>query len=177
MPVKKRPFKQAFQYRLIWRYVGDRRTRELRADRPLPVLNMLRRIGTNEPWTGTTKSSLKRAWARLCLRLGVPFAQVEGLGPREVVKRIQDSYPRLDWIRVEQRQVGEWTETIDPLNALRQAGSDKTDAKRAELFDHIASLPPEELDKWRSYVTDDYRGRHKRVDAAPAERRKEPTNA
>lgn len=160
MPKRAKPSQQRamqYQYRLLWKYAGSHRVHELRADKTGPILKMLRRVATQTPWLGTGKSVLRKAWARLCFRLDVPFDVVAGLGPREVVQRIQDTFPKLDWVRVEHRQVGPWVQTLDPLNTLRSRTNDIADAKTEKMFDEVESWTPEQLDAWRARVSDEYR--------------------
>lgn len=111
---------------------------------------------------GVNRSVLRKAWSRLCFRLNVPFDAIGGLGPREVVQRIQDSFPRLEWVRVEHRQVGEWVQTIDPLNSLRTGASEAADARTAKMFEEISAMSPEQLDEWRTRVSDEYRLRERK---------------
>lgn len=156
MKAKAQRIQQRFQYRLLWNYQGSRRVHELRADKPAPILKMLRRVATKVPWLGMGRTALRKGWARLCMRLGVPFEAVEGLSPRDVAQRIQDTFPRLEWCRVEHRQVGEWVETLDPLNTLRTAGTDKTDATTEALFDDVATWETAKLDEWRTRITPEF---------------------
>jgi hypothetical protein len=162
MPAVKRQRKALrYQYRVLWKYQGSKHVHELRGDRPLTVLKMLRRVATKTPWLGIGRSALRKSWARLCMRLNVPFDVVSGLSPREVAVRIQETFPRLEWCRVEHRQVGDWTETIDPLNTLRTPTTDAGDARTEKLFDDIGAMGTVELDNWRSTISADFLARRK----------------
>lgn len=162
MPSVKRQRRQLrYQYRVLWKYAGSKHVHELRGDKPSPVLKMLRRVATKTPWLGMGRLALRKAWARLCMRLNVPFDAVGGLQPREVAQRIQDTFPRLEWVRVEHRQVGDWTETIDPLNTLRTGTTDAADARVEKMFDEVGAMDAEALDSWRSIVSEEFRAGRK----------------
>lgn len=157
MPIAKKQTRQLkYQYRLLWKYQGGRKVHELRSERPAAVLRMLRRVATDTPWFGVGRRILRKAWARLCFRMNIPFAAIAGLPPKDVIVRIQETFPKLDWVRVEHRQVGNWVETIDPLNTLRTPGTDREDVRTEAMFALVSAMTPEELDKWRTVVTDDY---------------------
>lgn len=157
MPALRRtPKALKYQYRLLWKYVGSKTLHELRGDKPATVLKMLRRVATPAPWLGTGRTTLRKAWARLTMRLGVPYDAISGLGPKDVILRIQQTFPKLEWVRVEHRQVGEWVETIDPLNTLRSPSSDRSDARTVELFERVSKMTTAELDDWRSRISDDF---------------------
>lgn len=149
VPPQLRRFK--YQYRLVWAYKGQPRPRRLMAESAQRILRALRRIATTEPWRGTTQTTLKKAWVRLAFLMDAPFEVVEGMGPREVIQRIQDAYGPLDFVRVEYRQVGQWTEMLDPLANLPTAGTANGDAKMARFYDKVEQMTPEQLNAWRVY--------------------------
>lgn len=177
MPAKRQKRAPKFQYRLLWRYTGSKTAHELRADSPAPILRMLRRVATKTPWLGCGRMVLRKAWSRLCFRLNVPFDAISGLAPKDVVQRIQDSFPKLDWIRVEHRQVGDWVETIDPLNTLRTDRTDKDDARTTALFEEVAGWDTQTLDDWRTRVEDDYRLRTRKTASNNRENTSAPPRA
>lgn len=156
MKAKRQQRALKYQYRLLWKYTGSKKVHELRADTTSTVLKMLRRVATKTPWLGVGRAALRKAWSRLCFRLNIPYDAIAGLSPREVIQRIQDTFPELEWVRVEFRQVGQWTEMIDPLNNLRTASSDKQDARTEQLFDDISQWSQAQLDDWRTHVTDEF---------------------
>lgn len=147
MPARARKFD--FQYRLVWKYRGEHRPRYFVADRPASVLRMLRRVATDQPELGVTPTQFKRAWAWLARRIGVSFPAVAEIPPAEILIRLRDSFPRLEYVRVEQRQVGAWAETLDPLVTLRTPAIAKSEAKRQELVNVLQTFTREQLDAWR----------------------------
>jgi hypothetical protein len=138
-----------YQYRLVWRYAGEKRDRTYVSDSPSSVLRMLRRIGTDEPWMGCSPTQIKRCWAWICRRLGVPFEAVADLSAKQALLKLRDSYPPLEYIRVEQRQVAPWTEMLDPLTSLRTASADRTDKRRQQNIETVEAMTREQLDAWR----------------------------
>lgn len=147
--MSKRVRKFGFQFRLVWKYKGEQRPRYFVSDNPGAVLRMLRRIGTDEPHMGVNASQLKRSWAWLARRLQVSFAAVAHIEPREILIRLRDSFPPLEYIRVEQRQVAAWTEMIDPMNGLKRPTTEKTDIKREMTMATVQGMTREQLDAWR----------------------------
>lgn len=147
--MRRQPRKFSFQYRLIWKYRGELRARKYVSDSPGAVLRMLRRVGTDQPHLGVTPTQFKRAWAWLARRMAVGFAAVAHIPPDDILIRLRESFPPLDWIRVEQRQVAQWVETLDPLENLRSKSTEKADAKRQELLNVIQTFTQEQLNEWR----------------------------
>lgn len=158
MPVraKRQRVEQRFQFRLLWKYKGAKKVHELRSDTPAPALNMLRRVATTTPWMGVTKGQLRKAWARLQMRLELQAAAIKHFGPREVIQKIQDTFPELEWVRVEHRQVGEWVEQINPLVTLHTEKSIRADKRTVKMFETIEAMTSEELDAWRKFVSPEY---------------------
>lgn len=144
-----------YQYRLVWQYKGQTRKRILVAEQPSRVLRMLRRIGTRQPWLGVTEIQFRRAWAWLARRLYVPFAAVADIPADDILLRLQDSFPALDYIRVEHRQVGEWTELLDPLHTLRTPSASKIVAKAEAVAEKARHMSRAELDAWRWIPSDE----------------------
>lgn len=138
-----------FEYRLVWRYKGTGRTSQLMAQRQLRILRLLRRLATNEPWRGATIQSLRKSWMRLSLMSDMPWDAVQGLKAKEVILRIQASYPEIEFIRVEWRQVGAWTEMLDPLTNLVTNTTQNSDRRLQAVYDMVEAMGPEELDTWR----------------------------
>ena len=155
-----------YQYRVVWGYKGKpgyKRTKLF--DHGSAVLRILRRLATAEPWMGASQTNLRRGWARLALMLGVPFAAVADVPPKEVMRRIQAAYPELDYARVEFRQVGEWRELLDPLGTLPTHTTEQADKRLLDFIEKLEHMTPVELDTWRSIPTaeaDEWRARHGR---------------
>lgn len=143
------PRAKKFEYRLLWRYKGKKRIGLLMAQRQLRILRFLRRIGTTEPWRGATTQVIRKGWMRLALMTEVPFSEISHLSARDVMRRIQESYPEVDFIRVEYRQVGEWTEMIDPLTYLETEATHNADRRLAAVYAKLEAMTPAELDNWR----------------------------
>jgi hypothetical protein len=139
----------SYQYRLVWKYRAEKRARLLVSDRPNAIRRMLRRVGSDKPELGVTPTQLKRSWAWLARRLDVGFEAVSHIEPREILFRLRDSFPRLEYVRVEQRQVGPWVEMLDPLNNLMTGSTLKAEEKRAALLERVQAMTREELDAWR----------------------------
>lgn len=156
MAVKRRLF---YEYRVRWGHVGGDKSKDrvVQSEKLAPVLSALRRVGTDTPWMGSNKTSFRKCWARLCFRLDVPFTAVADMSVRDVLRAIQASFGKLRFITVEFRQVGQWTELLDPLDSLRSANQDKLDKKRLDTLDQIGAMTREDLDKWRAYLSEDYR--------------------
>lgn len=159
--------RRKFQYRIVWGYKnkpGNKRM--LKAESPHKVLRTLRRMATTEPWMGATESNVRRGWARLSFMLGVPFETVSDVPPKEVMRRIQAAYPELDFVRVEFRQVGPWTELLDPLANLTTPATARMDQRLNEFYEKIEQMTPADLDAWRSIPAaeaDAQRAQHGRV--------------
>jgi len=156
MAVKRRLF---YEYCVRWGHVGGDKSKDrvVQSEKLAPVLSALRRVGTDTPWMGSNKTSFRKCWARLCFRLDVPFTAVASMSVREVLLAIQASFGKLRFITVEFRQVGQWTELLDPLDSLRSVNQDKLDKKRLDTLDQIGAMTREDLDKWRAYLSEDYR--------------------
>mgnify|MGYP001584059444 CR=1 FL=1 len=175
MLVGAKPVKQTrrrkYQYRVVWGYKGRPGERRMvKAENPYKALRTLRRMATTEPWMGATEMNVRRGWARLSYMLGVPFETVSGIPPREVMRRIQAAYPELDFIRVEFRQVGPWTELLDPLANLVTVGGARADKRMNDFYDKIEQMTPADLDAWRSIPAgeaDEQRAQHGRVRRLP----------
>jgi hypothetical protein len=138
-----------FQYRLVWKYQGEKRPRTYVSDSATAVLRLLRRIGTDEPWMGVTPTQLKRCWAWIARRRGVPFEAIADMTPKQALLALRDSFPALEYIRVESRQVAKWNEVLDPLNSLRTDATARGDRQRQELIDTVEQMAREQLDAWR----------------------------
>ena len=161
----KRRRRFSYQFRLVWRYKGQRRIRTLVSDRPDVVLRMLRRVGTDEPWMGVTSIQFRRCWAWLARRLGVDFAAVADISPRQALLSLRDSFPPLEYIRVESRQVAPWTEMLDPLQSLRTPGTPKADAKKVATLTLAERMAREKtLDTWRWVPNDESERFRRRMD-------------
>jgi hypothetical protein len=139
----------ARQYRLVWKYEGQKHPRILVSDNSNSILRMLRRVGTDEPWMGVTPVQFKRCWAWVARRLNIDFGAVAHMGPREALLALRDSFPKLEYIRVDSRQVAPWVELIDPLESLRTMSTGRADQKRLALFEEAESMSEEELAAWR----------------------------
>jgi hypothetical protein len=138
-----------FQYRLYWKYRTEKSPRQYVSDRAFTVLQLMRRIGTKEPWTGCTETQLKRSWAYLARRQNVPFEAVAELGLRQALLNLQATFPKLEYIRVEMRQVGEWTTVIDPVRKLATVYTERAAQKRAKVVATIETMTRQQLDAWR----------------------------
>jgi hypothetical protein len=147
MPAKK----FSYQYRLVWRYKGEKRNRYYVSDNPGSVLAMMWRVGTASPQRGVTATQFRRAWAWYARRLNVSVAAVADISPADILVRLQESFPRLDYIRVEQRQVAPWVEMLDPVECIHNLRPKTIDAeaKRERFFVHVAEMSREQLDAWR----------------------------
>ncbi len=76
--------------------------------------------------------------------------QVSGVAlSHTVVETLCRISKQIDWLRVEMRAVGTWTEVMDPLNTLKSVSTDATYAKKAELFERLNSLTRGESEAWR----------------------------
>lgn len=153
MPAERRTHK--YQYRLVWKYQGQKSVRKLIASSPTTILRMLMRVGTDEPWMGINPTQLKRTWAWLARRLNVNFDAVADVTPRNALLGLRDSFPALEYIRVETRQVAPWVEFLDPLVNLRTPSSDKMDTKRLATLAEVEGMTRAELDAWRWVPTDE----------------------
>lgn len=138
-----------FQYRLVWKYQGEKRPRTFVSDSASTVLRMLRRIGTDAPWMGVTPTQLKRSWAWVARRRGVPFEAVAEMPPRDALLALRDSYPPLEYIRVESRQVAKWSDVLDPLQTLKTPSTTKGDQQKQALIESVEQMSREQLDAWR----------------------------
>ena len=138
-----------FQYRLVWSYKGEKNPRQFVSDRAFSVLQLMRRIGTDMPWTGCTETQLKRSWAYLARRQNVPFETVAELGLKQALLNLQATFPKLEYIRVEMRQVGLWTPVIDPVRKLATVYTERAAQKRATVVARIEQMTREQLDAWR----------------------------
>jgi hypothetical protein len=138
-----------YQYRLVWKYVGEKNARQHVSDRAFAILQMMRRIGTKEPWTGCTETQMKRSWAYLARRLNQPFEVVAEMSLRQALVALQASFPKLEYIRVEMRQVADWVQVVDPMRVLATRASDKRAMRSATLVDSVDALSRSELDAWR----------------------------
>lgn len=138
-----------YQFRLVWKYQGEARPRTFVSDSQSTVLRMLRRIGTDAPWLGVTPTQLKRAWAWVARRRGVPFDAIADMRPKETLLALRDSYPPLEYIRVESRQVAKWGEVLDPLDLLKTASTAASDKKKQATIDEVEQMTREQLDAWR----------------------------
>lgn len=139
----------SFQYRLYWKYKTEKAARQLVSDRAFAVLQLMRRIGTNEPWTGCTETQLKRSWAYLARRMDVPFEAVAELSLRQALLNLQATFPALEYIRVEMRQVAEWTTVIDPVRKLATVYTERAEKKRRARLVELEALTRAQLDAWR----------------------------
>lgn len=144
-----------FQFRLVWKYVGEQQPRTYVSDSASTVLRMLRRIGTDEPWMGVTPTQLKRTWAWVARRRGVPFDAIAEMRPRDALLALRDSFPPLEYIRVESRQVGTWTEVLDPLATLVSSKQSRVDQKRLATLAAAEAMSRAELDAWRWVPTEE----------------------
>jgi hypothetical protein len=147
MPAKK----FSYQYRLVWRYKGEKRNRYYVSDNPGSVLAMLWRVGTDKPWRGVTATQFRRAWAWYARRLNVSVEAVKDISPLEILTRLQESFPVLDYIRVEQRQTAPWVEMLDPVSNIHNLRPKTIDVeeKRSKFRVTVARWSREELDAWR----------------------------
>lgn len=138
-----------FEYRLIWAYQGSKTRKVVLAQQPSRILKRLRRLATTEPWMGATITALRKSWNHLKLKQELQWEDVAGLGIREVMLQIQRSYPDLDFIRVEFRQVGDWVQMLEPEHRLRTPTTNASDERQLALLARIEAMPPDELDNWR----------------------------
>lgn len=138
-----------YQYRLFWKYKGEKNPRQFVSDRAFAVLQLMRRIGTDMPWTGCTETQLKRSWAYLARRQNVPFETVAELGLKQALLNLQATFPKLEYIRVEMRQVGTWTPVIDPVRKLATVYTERAAQKRATVVATIEQMTRQQLDAWR----------------------------
>ncbi len=138
------------EYRVIWGFKGDAYTMRKVSQQKSSALRTLIRVGTSTPWLGWTLGKLKRAWWMLAKQNGeLPLDVIAGLSLRDAVLGIQGLRKPVDWIRVESRHVGQWTEVIDPLRVLKGPTTNKRFALKEELMDRIDAMTPEELAAWR----------------------------
>jgi hypothetical protein len=147
MPAKK----FSYQYRLVWRYKGEKRNRYYVSDNPGSVLAMLWRVGTDKPYRGVTQTQFRRAWAWYARRLNVSIEAVKAISPLDILTRLQESFPVLDFVRVEQRQVAPWVEMLDPVTNIHllRPKTITAEEKRHAFWVSVARMTPEELDAWR----------------------------
>lgn len=151
-----------YQFRLIWKYKGERNPRAFVSDRAFAVLQLMRRVGTKEPWTGCTETQMKRSWAYLARRQNVPFEAVAEMTLKQALLALQASFPKLEYIRVEMRQVGTWTPVLDPVKKLATVYTERAGIKRAKTLARIEALTREQLDAWRwvpEPISDQFRRR------------------
>lgn len=139
----------SYQFRLYWKYKGEKAPRQMVSDRAFAVLQLMRRVGTSEPWTGCTETQLKRSWAYLARRQNVPFETVAELSLRQALLNLQATFPKLEYIRVEMRQVAEWTTVIDPVRKLATVYTERAERKRRARLLELETFTREQLDAWR----------------------------
>lgn len=139
----------AFQFRLVWKYKTERHPRQMVSDRAFAVLQLMRRIGTREPWTGCTETQLRRSWAYLARRQNVDFSVVAELGIKQALLNLQATFPKLEYIRVEMRQVAEWVQVIDPVRKLATASTERAAKRKRERLAVLEQMTREQLDAWR----------------------------
>lgn len=153
-----------YQFRLVWKYQGEQRPRTFVSDSASTMLRMLRRIGTDAPWLGVTPTQLRRVWAWVARRRNVPFEAIANMPPSAALLALRDSYPPLEYIRVESRQVAKWTEVLDPLVTLATPSTPKADQKKLDLLAQVAAMDRATLDVWRWVPTDEDQQRRARND-------------
>jgi hypothetical protein len=141
---------RVFQYRLLWKYRSQKyQPHELVSERPLTILKMLRRLCAAEPWMGATANNLRGCWAYLASVEHLLWHEVVDLSVREAQLRIQSHWGPLEWLRVEFRQVGPWVEMLDPLDNLKEPGTEKWDIRARANFAKVEGMTREELDNYR----------------------------
>jgi hypothetical protein len=146
----RQPFNRHYEYRIVWRYKGSVGKHSQIYQRPGYALRALHRLSKTHLHLGLPLSRLKRAWVRLAYRLGVPFEAVKTFKVRDVLTRVAATYGSLSELRIEHRQVGEWTELIDPIRNLRTGRTASYEAERLALLAKLDAMSQEELDKWRA---------------------------
>jgi hypothetical protein len=130
----------------VWKHKG-RDVQRFRAETAYPILKKLRFLATAEPWEGHSRAKVRGVWQQLCARLDVPWDAVKDIKARAAVQKLRETYPPLEFIRVEFRQVGPWTEQLDPLTTLAEH-AEKPDKRNREFYDALESMPEARLDTW-----------------------------
>ena len=144
------PRARRFEYRVCWVYQGGKAVHSKIMAMPQQVLSHVRLLVSPHPWIGARKTHLRSVWNRLAARLDVPVADLAHLPLREACLALRATFPPLDWMRVEFRQVGRWTEMVEPLAYLHTPQTDQADARSAALLAWVEAMTPEELQKWRA---------------------------
>lgn len=139
----------SFQYRLVWHYKGEKSARHFVSDRAFAVLQLMRRIGTKTPWVGYSEGRMKGVWTYLARRQHVPFEAVAEMSLKQAALALQASFPALIYIRVEMRQVAEWTTVIDPMRSLTTVYTARTMKRLAKALARVEGMTRDELDTWR----------------------------
>ena len=137
------------EYRVLWGLKGSPVTYQKLFQTKSSALRMVIGTATASRWLGWNPSRLRKAWWILSKRSPIPVDTIESMSLLEVVETLCRISKQIDWLRVEMRAVGTWTEVMDPLNTLKSVSTDATYAKKAELFERLNSLTQGESEAWR----------------------------
>ncbi len=149
MPPRQRMLRR-FEYRVVWKHKGKKYQHALLCQRSDKALRAILRVATDEPWRGMTVAQMRKSWLRYMLLSDLDWAAVESMSLQEVSRKLRDAYGKIEFIRVEWRQVGEWTEYMNPMEELlRSPYSRATMLKRDQAVAAVDAMDKDSLNAWR----------------------------
>ena len=131
-----------YQFRCVWRRQGDNQDRCKVFDAAPAAYKFIIRMCGERPWQGCTRKSLRQVWAILAHRVHGQTVDALHYPTREAALLLQGGNAKILWLRIETRQIAQWTEMLDPMDVLKPKSWDNI-AARAEAYCNELDAHPE----------------------------------
>lgn len=137
--------KVRWQYRICWQYEGTKRHNVRIFNHVAGAEQLLHLLTSDTPWYGMTQKRLRVANALLARLLHVPPSVVLEKPVKQAISEYRALLRPILWLRVDRRQVMNWTELGDPLHYLVSPGREK---RKVKVDQYIAHLDAHIDEKW-----------------------------
>lgn len=135
------PRPRDYQYRVVWRRKHDKADRKKVFNRGRDCYRFVLRLAGEKPWHGASRVYMRRVWAFLSKQMNVPTAAVMDYSARDAMIALREGNAKVAWMRIEMRQVGAWTEMVDPMEVLKPKTLVKMRAKAEAYCDFLDEHP------------------------------------
>ena len=130
-----------YEFRLVWRRTGDKRDRRRIFATPLATYKFIVRLCGERPWQGATRMGMRQIWAILAKRLQLKTVDVIHHPIRAASLALRDANKDVIWLRIETRQVAQWTEMVEPMEVLKPKAWDRMAARAEAYCDELDAHP------------------------------------
>lgn len=133
--------KNDYQYRVQWYRTGDKEKSSKIITHSSRAYRLCQQLASDTPWRGTNPRKLAQMWVALSRVMGLTLPEVLHYKTRDAALALQRNNRKIEWLRIEMRQVGQWTEMVEPLEVLKPKQWAKWAKRMDDYCDYLDEHP------------------------------------